>query len=92
MELTDLLLNANILPHGGGYNFPDIKNVIDVLEYKDQRYFVTSLKTNTGRLKIIRNMRDVQYEYRGRDVVFKTLQLDLGEIVARLTPLFSLKL
>jgi hypothetical protein len=92
LELSDLLMNANILPHGGGYNFPDIHKVIDVLEYKDERYFVTSLKTNTSRLKIIKNMREIQYEYRGRDIVLKTLQLDLGEIIARLNPLFSLKL
>ncbi|MHA2180126.1 MAG: hypothetical protein ACXAAH_01745, partial [Promethearchaeota archaeon] len=63
-----------------------------ILEHKHQRYFVTSLKTNTSRLKIIRNVGELQYEYRGRDVILKTLQLNLGEIVARLNPLFSLKL
>ena len=92
LGLKELLLNINILPHGGGYSFPDIRKVIDTLEYNDQRYFVTSLKTNSNRLKIIRNMRELQFEYRGRDIVLKTLQLDLGEIVARLNPLFSLKL
>ena len=85
-------MNSNILPHGEGYNFPDIKKVVDVLEYNNRRYFVTSLKTSKNRLKIIRNMRELEYEYRGRDIVLKTLQLDLGEIVARLNPLFSLKL
>ena len=77
---------------GGGYNFADIKDVLDILEYKDQRYFVTSLKTNISRLKIIRNVNEMQYEYRGRDVVLKTIQLDLGSIITRLNPLFSLKL
>ncbi len=92
LELLDLLTNANILPHGGGYSFNDVEDVLDILEYKDQRYFVTSLKTNTSRLKIIRNVSELQFEYRGRDVVLKTIQLDLGEIIARLNPLFSLKL
>ncbi|KKL55367.1 hypothetical protein LCGC14_2256130 [marine sediment metagenome] len=92
LELLELLTNACILPHGGGYNFADIKDVIDILEYKDQRYFVTSLKTNISRLKIIRNVNEMQFEYRGRDVVLKTIQLDLGSIIARLNPLFSLKL
>ncbi len=91
-ELLELLTNANILPHGGGYSFNDVEDVLDILEYKDQRYFVTSLKTNTSRLKIIRNVSELQFEYRGRDVVLKTIQLDLGEIIARLNPLFSLKL
>ncbi len=92
LELLELLTNACILPHGGGYNFADIKDVLDILEYKDQRYFVTSLKTNISRLKIIRNVNEMQYEYRGRDVVLKTIQLDLGSIITRLNPLFSLKL
>ena len=92
LELLDLLLNANILPHGGGYKFTDTEDVLDILEYKDQRYFVTSLKTNISRLKIIRNVSDLQFEYRGRDIVLKTIQLDLGEVIARLNPLFSLKL
>ncbi len=92
LELLDLLLNANILPHGGGYKFTDTENVLDILEYKDQRYFVTSLKSNVSRLKIIRNVSDLQFEYRGRDIILKTIQLDLGDIIARLNPLFSLKL
>lgn len=92
LELLDLLKNAYILPHGGGYDFPDMKRVEKVLEYKDQRYFACSLKTNTNRLKIIRDVANIQYQYRGRDVVLKTIQLDLGEIIARLDPIFSLKL
>ncbi len=92
LELLDLLFNACILPHGGGYAFNYVEDVLDILEYKDQRYFVTSLKTNISRLKIIRSVNELQFEYRGRDVVLKTIQLDLGEIIARLNPLFSLKL
>ncbi|MFW9988121.1 MAG: hypothetical protein ACFFC3_05655 [Candidatus Odinarchaeota archaeon] len=92
LGLIELLTNACILPHGGGYSFNDIKDVLDILDYKDQRYFVTSLKTNISRLKIIRNVSELQFEYRGRDIILKTIQLDLGEIIARLNPLFSLKL
>ncbi|MFX1258551.1 MAG: hypothetical protein ACFFA6_01795 [Promethearchaeota archaeon] len=92
LDLLDLLKNANILPHGGGYLLTDIVEIQDVLEYKDQRYFVTSLKSNISRLKIIRNVREIQFGYRGRDIVLKTIQLDLGDIIARLNPLFSLKL
>ena len=91
-EVLDILTNACILPHGGGYDLTDIEDVLDILEYKYQRYFVTSLKANTNRLKIIRNVGELQFEYRGRDVILKTLQLNLGDIIARLNPLFSLKL
>lgn len=92
LGILELLRNANILPHGGGYTFPDMKRVRRILEYKDQRYFVCELKKKSNRLKIIRNVRDIQYQYRGRDVVLKTLQLGLGEMMVRLKPIFSLKL
>ncbi|NVM45008.1 MAG: hypothetical protein HWN79_08830 [Candidatus Lokiarchaeota archaeon] len=91
-ELKDLLTNANLLPHGGGYLLPDISRVQKVLEYKDQRYFACELIKARNKLKIIRNVKELQFEYRGRDVILKTLQLELGEIIARLNPIFSLKL
>jgi hypothetical protein len=92
LELKDLLLNADILPHGGGYLFPDIKDIHNILEYKDQRYFSCTMVKDVNKLKIIRDPSQIQYEYRGRDVVLKSLQLDLGDIIARLNPIFSLKL
>ena len=92
LGLLDILKNADILPHGGGYAFPDIRKVRNVLEHKDQRYFTCELKSDTNRLKIIRNLRDLQFVYRGRDIVLKTIQLDLGEMIAQLSPIFSLKL
>ena len=92
LGLMDLLKNANILAHGGGYSFPDVKRVQKVLEYKDQRYFVCELREDTNKLKIVRNVKELQFEYRGRDVILKSLQLDLGDIIARLNPIFSLKL
>jgi len=91
LGIQDILESVNLLPHGGGYRFPDIKTVNKVLEYKDQRYFVCELKTKE-RIKIIRNVREIEFEYRGRDIVLKTLQLNLGNIIARLNPIFSLKL
>ncbi|MBN1214430.1 MAG: hypothetical protein JXA99_03205 [Candidatus Lokiarchaeota archaeon] len=89
-NVLDKLQNANILPHGAGYSFPDIKKVLDVIEYKNQRYFVLSCDHNIK--KIIREPNNVQFEYRGRDIILKTLQLDLGGIIAKLNPIFSLKL
>ena len=71
---------------------PDVSRVQKVLEYKDQRYFACELVKDSKKLKIVRNVKELQFEYRGRDVILKTLQLDLGEIIARLNPIFSLKL
>jgi len=92
LELLDLLSNADILPHGGGYMLPDIRRVQKVLEYKYQRYFVCELEKDTEKLKIVRNVKELQFVYRGRDVILKSIQLELGEIIARLNPIFSLKL
>ncbi|MHA1723697.1 MAG: hypothetical protein ACTSXH_02490 [Promethearchaeota archaeon] len=91
LELMAQIKEANILPHGGGYNFPDIIRVVRVIEYKDQRYFVCSLKSKMERVKIIRDVTNLQFKYRGRSVVLKSIQLELGNLVARLNPLFSLK-
>ena len=92
LELLNLLSNADILPHGGGYMLPDVRRVQKVLEYKYQRYFACELEKDRNKLKIVRNVKELQFEYRGRDVILKSIQLELGEIIARLNPIFSLKL
>lgn len=92
LNLLELLRNSHILAHGGGYSLPDINRVLKVLEYKDQRYFVCELIKDTNKLKIVRHVKELQFDYRGRDVILKILQLELGEIIARLNPVFSLKL
>jgi hypothetical protein len=91
LGLLEFLRNANILPHGGGYAFPDIKKVKRVMEYKYQRYFECELRSDVKRVKIVRDVSNLQFEYRGRSIALKTIQLDLGEMVARLNPIFSLK-
>ncbi|TFG25866.1 MAG: hypothetical protein EU532_11180 [Promethearchaeota archaeon] len=91
LELLNFLKNANILPHGGGYAFPDIKKVKSVMEYKYQRYFECELRSDVKRVKIVKDVSNLQFEYRGRSIALKTIQLDLGEMVARLNPIFSLK-
>ena len=92
LELLNLLSNADVLPHGGGYMLPDIRRVQKVLEYKHQRYFVCELIKDSKKLKIVKNVKDLQFEYRGRGVILKSIQLELGEVIARLNPIFSLKL
>ncbi len=91
LEVLENLRTANILPHGGGYAFPDIKKVRSIMEYKDQRYFECELRSDTERVKIVRDVTNLQFEYRGRSIALKTIQLDLGDMIARLNPIFSLK-
>jgi len=84
------LRQANIIPHGAGYNFPDLLNVCQVFEHGNQRYFEVDLHNDRGK-KVLSNPREIPYLYRGREVVLKTLELNLCELVAKLVPRYVLK-
>ena len=91
LGLTKQLLNANILPHGGGYTFPFLDNLENVLEIDDTRYFVIShVKSNSK--KVIADLREIQYMYRDERIIQRALELELGEVVARLEPLSVIKI
>lgn len=91
LGLYDELCQANILPHGGGYFFPDILNVEKVREIGLNRYYELNTISGLGK-KIVQHLREVPYEYRGQEVLDHTLQLDLGRVCATLIPLYSLKI
>jgi hypothetical protein len=91
LGLIEELKEANIIPHGAGYAFPDIKDVVDVLEFEEQRYFVCRLVKGKNRLKIVRVVSDLQFEYRKNKIIEKTIKLRLGKMAAKLKPIFSLK-
>jgi hypothetical protein len=81
------LLNANIIPHGGGYMFPSILSVKRVIETPEgKRFFVTDLATGHDSEKIFANPRDIEFSYRGRRILTRCLDLQLGEVVASLMP------
>ena len=85
------LKKANIIPHGAGYTFPDLLNVYRVLEYNDHRYFEVDLLNDRGK-KVLSDVREIPYAYRGREVVLKTLELNMCELVAKLLPRYVLKI
>ncbi|MFQ5592803.1 MAG: hypothetical protein ACE5HA_01505 [Anaerolineae bacterium] len=90
LGVYELLTSANLLPHGGGYVFPHILDVTAVHEINGERYFEVDLATGRGQ-QIMAGVRDLPYEYRGRKVVLRTLELGMAELVARLTPVYVLK-
>ncbi|MFC1691636.1 hypothetical protein ACFL0W_05665 [Nanoarchaeota archaeon] len=90
LGVNDRLLKANILPHGGGYTFPDSLNVDRIFEVNKTRYFGVNMKDGIGK-KIISDPRELQFSYRGREVLIKTLELGLGEEAASLRPIYTLK-
>ncbi|MGQ9723414.1 MAG: hypothetical protein ACUVXA_19080 [Candidatus Jordarchaeum sp.] len=84
------LKNANIVPHGTGYTFPELLSVLEVKEIDKKRYFVVDMQNAVGQ-KIIDNPREIPYTFRGQAVVLRSLELGLCEIAARLIPEYVLK-
>ncbi len=91
LGVYDRLLNANIFPHGGGYVFPDILSVNKVIEIDAQRYFEVEMQNDRGR-KIIAEVSELPFEYRGRTVVLRALEIGLIEIIAKFIPQYVFKI
>jgi len=91
LGVIDRLKNANVLPHGGGYTFSDFLSVKEIIEIEGERYFILDMKTDFGN-KICSDVRDMEFDYRGKSVVLRTVELHLGEIITRLIPYYVLKI
>jgi len=91
LGVYDRLLKADIFPHGGGYVLPDVLTVNKVIEVDGKRYFEVEMQNDRGK-KIISGVRELPYEYRGRKVVLRTLEIGSIEIVAKLIPQYVLKI
>jgi len=91
LGVYDRLLNADIFPHGGGYVLPDTLTVNRVIEVDGKRYFEVELQNDRGK-KIISEVRELPYEYRGRKVVLRAVEIGSIEIVVKLIPQFVLKI
>jgi hypothetical protein len=81
---------ADILPHGGGYVFPDFTGVRRVHELNGERYFEVTPSTGQG-TQILEQVRHLPFEYRDGSVLQRTLELEMGEVAASLVPEFVLK-
>jgi hypothetical protein len=64
--------------------------VLAVHDIEGERYFEVDLLNERGR-EFITSIREIPYGYRGRQVVLRTVELGMAELVARLTPLYVLK-
>jgi hypothetical protein len=91
LGLYERLRSANILPHGGGYAYPHLHDILSVIELEHERLFELGFGAGNGR-QIIANVRDLPYAYRGLEVVNRVTEMDLGELVVRLDPVYGLKL
>jgi len=94
LGLYDRLRSANVIPHGGGYTYPHLRDVLSVIEMGQQRYFELSIGADgasNGR-QIVSDVRDMPYAYRGMEVVERVVELGLGDLVAQLDPVYVLKI
>jgi len=91
LDVYDKLLKANIFPHGGGYVLPDILTVNEVIEIDGKRCFEVDMQNDRGK-KIISEVRELPFEYRGRMVVLRALEIGIIEIIAKLIPKYVLKI
>jgi len=91
LGVYDRLLNADIFPHGGGYVLPDVLTVNRVIEVDGTRYFEVEMQNDRGK-KIISEVRHLPYEYRGRKVVLRALEIGSIDILVKLIPQYVLKI
>lgn len=95
--LLEELRDVNILPHGGGYKISIPYTEVEVVQRGESRFFIlkeskTDQKVISRYGKIIfANPRELPYDYRGMDVIEKTLEYDLGRPMAKLQPVSTLK-
>jgi len=96
-ELLEELKDVNILPHGGGYELSVPYTEVEVVQKGESRFFI--LKESKTNQKVISmrgeitftNPSELPYNYRGMDVIEKTLEYDLGRPMAKLQPVTTLK-
>jgi len=85
------LQNFNVLPHGGGYTLPHINHVKKVLEIEKERFFVCE-QENEDATMIFSDITATQFLYRGKKIIRRIEELNLGRIEAKLVPKFILKI
>lgn len=83
--LQTRLADINILPHGGGYNYPSFTGVARVIDdTPDGRLFELSSADGAREPRIIETPRALAYSYRGMEVKERMEELDLGKAEVKL--------
>jgi len=107
LGLYEELKKTNILPHGGGYDITLPYTRIKVINTSIGNNFIlmgpepvsrvdelTSKGDDLSRFgrMIVTNARELPYTYRGLGVMEKVLEYDLGNPIAKLQPLMTVKI
>ncbi|MBT8493036.1 MAG: hypothetical protein KJO07_08255 [Deltaproteobacteria bacterium] len=91
-DLYDRIRGTNLLPHGGGYLYPQLKGVTRVIEDgPDQRRFELRPTDPASKPVVIETPRGLDYGYRGMEVKDCMEELGLGTAVVQLDLDYVLK-
>lgn len=82
------LEQINILPHGGGYALPRYMEDCEVIRREEARLFQFSKGDGSF---LMADPSAIPFRYRGLKVYQRTIELELGEPVATLQPVYTLK-
>lgn len=88
--LLNVLKNANIMPHGGGYELMDVTGIIEVIEVNSKRYYVCNQEHSSAPL-VLSNPKELEFVYRQKTVVERAVDKGMCEIAAVLNPQFVIK-
>lgn len=86
--LQEMVTQVGVLPHGGGYTYPEVQAFVAIEDIDGIRYSI--LEGATKNRRVLANLNTLPYAYRGEEVIACLEQHRLGTVVARLSPLFSL--
>jgi len=90
--LAERIAGTNLLPHGGGYLYPQHRGVARVLERgPDDRLFELIPADPDATSTLIATPRGMPYEYRGMEVKTRMEELGLGRAVVQLDLDYVLK-
>jgi hypothetical protein len=86
--LRQRIAGANLLPHGGGYTFPETTGLVEVLQRAGERYVVFGTPDD-GR-RVTADLTSIPFAYRGEVVMERVRKWDLASVVATLRPVHSI--
>ena len=83
--LHERIAGQNILPHGGGYSYPQLRGVARVIDdTPDRRQFELIPTDPAAPMQVIETPRQLRYGYRGLEVKERMESLTLGRALVKL--------
>ena len=88
LGVREHLDGANLLPHGGGYSYPELERLVGV-DGAEHRTF--RVQRSDGETICIDDIRAPAFGYRGAEVLQRMTELEMGDPVARYRIRFVVK-